>query len=361
MEEHPIFDRFIPPIQISSAMKQELPLGQTTHRSTPVIRVSAIQAIAAAWTLTLLAAPAAEWKSAETDGRLEIQRDGKPVLGWQSKPLSKPTGGEKFVSSAFIHPLQTPSGFVCTNVQPADHLHHLGLWWPWKFIEVGGAQHNIWEIQEGQGAHVAKSVKHLEDVDGSMHWEFLNEVEIRKNGKDPQTVIRETAHFSLSTIGEDMNVIDLSLRQKIVERPVNIINYRYSGFSWRGPASWNKDNSVMTTSEGRSRDDANGTAARWAMVSGPTPSGKATVVLMSAAVEIAAAPERLRVWDSKAENGAPFINFNPVMEKPLPLDDAHPAVSQRVYRVLAADREITAEQAEAAWQEWNRLRAKRGD
>jgi hypothetical protein len=46
------------------------------------------------------------------------------------------------------------------------------------------------------------------------------------------------------------------------------------------------------------------------------------------------------------------VNFNPVMDKPLPLDDAHPQVSQRKYRVIAADHTITAAEAEAEWKKW---------
>jgi hypothetical protein len=133
---------------------------------------------------------------------------------------------------------------------------------------------------------------------------------------------------------------------------VKIVDYRYSGFSWRGPESWNKDNSQMTTSEGRGRDDANGTSARWVVVSGPTPAGTAFVLMMSAASEIAGGPEKLRVWDSKNGNGTPFVNFNPVMDKALLLDDEHPAVSNRKYRVIAADRMIDAADAEAAWKNW---------
>jgi type V secretory pathway adhesin AidA len=133
---------------------------------------------------------------------------------------------------------------------------------------------------------------------------------------------------------------------------VTIVNYRYSGFSWRGPTSWNKDNSTMTTSDGKGRDDANGTPGRWVVVSGPTPKGSASVLMMSAAVEVAGTPEKLRVWDSKTHEGAPFVNFNPVMNKPLPLDDAHPAVSNRKYRVIAADRVIDAAAAEAEWRKW---------
>ena len=32
--------------------------------------------------------------------------------------------------------------------------------------------------------------------------------------------------------------------------------------------------------------------------------------------------ERLRVWDAKSQNGMSFVNFNPVLEKPLPLPES---------------------------------------
>jgi hypothetical protein len=46
------------------------------------------------------------------------------------------------------------------------------------------------------------------------------------------------------------------------------------------------------------------------------------------------------------------VNFNPVMGTALPLDDAHPAVSNRKYRVIAADRTLDAAAAEAEWRKW---------
>lgn len=271
------------------------------------------------------------------------------TFAWQARPLSAPKGGEKFAGSAFLHPLRTPSGFEWTTIQPADHLHHFGLWWPWKYIEVDGAKYNCWEIQEGQGAHVARCAKSLSN--GKQEWEFLNQTVIKKPDAAPQSVIQETAQVGVTMDG-DTQVIDISLRQKAIGSAVTIVNYRYSGFSWRGPASWDKDNSTMTTSEGKGRDDANGTPARWLVVSGPTPTGSASVLMMSAAAELAGTPEQLRVWDSKAHNGAPFVNFNPVMKTALPLDDAHPAVSNRKYRVIAADRVIDATAADAEWRKW---------
>jgi hypothetical protein len=252
-----------------------------------------------------------------------------------------------------LNPLRTPAGFEWTTIQPADHLHHFGLWWPWKYIEVEGAKYNCWEIQEGQGAHVARTAKTLSSGPDGGAWEFLNETLIKKPGAAPVAVIQETAQVAVK-VEDDAQVLDISLRQKATGSAVTIVNYRYSSFSWRGPASWNKDNSTMTTSGGKGRDDANGTPARWELVSGSTANGTASVLMMSAASDLAKTPELVRVWDSKSHSGTPFVNFNPVMETALPLDDAHPAVSNRRYRVIAADHTLDAAAAEAAWRKWMR-------
>ena len=304
------------------------------------------------------AAAAQEWSTVESGGRVEARRGGNLLLAWQGVPLEKPAGGAKLAGSAFLHPLRTPSGFEWTTIQPADHLHHFGLWWPWKYIEVGGKQYNCWEIQEGQGAHIARSVKQLASPPESPEWEFKNEVVVHDTTPTSPatattaTVILETARVALGMRGADTVLLDIALRQKAARGAVTIVNYRYSGFSWRGPASWTKDNSRMLTSGGHGRDDANGKPARWVVVNGPTPKGSAAVLLMSAAAELAGAPEQLRVWDFKMGNGTPFVNFNPVMAKSQPLDDAHPAVANRKYRIVAADHEIDATAAEAEWRQW---------
>ncbi len=291
------------------------------------------------------------WTTVENAGRIEASHGKSPMFAWQRAPLDSPKGGEKFATSAFLHPLRTPSGFEWTAIQPADHLHHFGLWWPWKFIEVDGTKYNCWEIQEGEGAHVARSAKLVLESPDKLEWEFINETVIKKPGAAHLAAIHETARVGLSMDG-DAEVLDISISQKAAASPVRIVEYRYSGFTWRGPVSWNKDNSKMITSEGKGRNEANGTPARWVVVSGPTPDGQASVLMMSAAVKVAGTPEHLRVWDSKNGDGMPFVNFNPVLENPLPLDDAHPAVSRRNYRVVAADHMIDAAEAELAWKKW---------
>jgi len=292
----------------------------------------------------------AEWKVGEADGRLEARRGDTLVMAWQRAPLAKPTGGEKFAGSAFFHPLRTPAGFEWTSAQPKDHLHHFGLWWPWKFIEVDGKRYNVWEIQEGQGAHRAGEVKQLDAGPDKLKWEFKNTVTVRPQGGDSRTVIAETATVTLAMHGEDAIALDISLDQQATGSPVTIVEYRYSGFSWRGPLSWNKDNSKMFTSEGLGRDDANGKPARWVVVTGTTPKGSASVLLMSGAA--ADTPERLAGWGRTGGDGNPFGKFKPVSPPRLPLDAAHPQVSKRRYRVIAADRTMDATAAEAEWRAW---------
>ena len=89
-----------------------------------------VAAGSAALGITVLPLAAADEVAGEQDGRLTVRRGDTLVMAWQSKPLEKPTGGAKFAGSAFLHELRTPSGFAWTAVQPADHLHHFGLWWP---------------------------------------------------------------------------------------------------------------------------------------------------------------------------------------------------------------------------------------
>ena len=301
----------------------------------------------------MIAGPAqAGFTAAERDGRLEVRDGDRLVLAWQVAPLARPAGGAKFAASAFLHPLCTPSGFELTAIQPPDHLHHFGVWWPWKFLNVDGKQHNTWELQEGQGRHVAVNARIASQSADEVVLELANRHEVAA-GNSFVPALDERARLRLGRLGTDAYQLDIALDQRpAAGRRVEVVAYRYSGFSWRGSAAWNKDNSRMTTSEGHTRDQANHQPARWVMVDGKTPAGTATLLLLSAAAKDGGTPELLRVWDSNTHNGAPFANFNPVVRESLPLDAAHKQVSQRRYRLILTDRTLTPEQAEQLWRKW---------
>jgi len=330
------------------------------HSPHPTARSYFHMSFCAAFLVVLAAQASAQWTTEKSDGAVRASHAGEPQLTWQVEPLTHSKGSDAFLPSAFLHPLKTPAGFQWTAAMPSDHIHHLGLWWPWKYITVDGKQYNCWEIQNGEGAHRARSVKSIDVGPDALEWRFQNEILVRRsddNAGPPVTdgipVIRETVHTRVARHGEDANVIDIKIFQAPLDKPVTIDQYHYSGFAWRGPEAWDKSNSVMTTSRGLTRDQTNGSDARWVLVTGPgKDNATVSVLIMSAAADIADSPERLRVWHAKIHAGTPFVNLNPVQAKALPLNADHPAVSRRHYRIIAADRTLTSDEAEAEWQAW---------
>ncbi len=291
---------------------------------------------------------AAGFEVVESDVRIEIRDGDQVVFGWQRAPLDEPDGGEKFAASAFVHPLTTPAGFSLTCIQPSDHRHHFGVWWPWKHLEIDGRTFNCWELQEGQGRQVATAAEVGGKEDDRVTLSLENRHEVRV-GDAYRPVILETTTMVFSRLDEQAYQLDIG----IIQRPVGEVvvpAYRYSGFSWRGPEAWNHRNSRMRTSGGHSRGNANHQLARWVSVDGEAPQGRASLLLMSAAGFGGGDPERLRVWGPGDHAGAPFVNMNPVVNASLPLD--HPAVARRHYRLVMADRTITSGEAERRWKRW---------
>ncbi|VGO14931.1 hypothetical protein PDESU_03501 [Pontiella desulfatans] len=283
------------------------------------------------------------------DGTLCLASNGNEVLGYRFEPMENPAGGEKFKGSNFIHPLKTPSGFCVTDLQPADHLHHFGLWWPWKMIKVDGRDINTWELQNGDGLIQARKAD-------STSTGFIAESDYvdRKAPDGPQVVLKETTEVDVVEFKTDA-AIGYYLDFKIIHRcaadkPVEIVKYRYSGFSIRATPEWNKDNSTILTSEGKDRYGANFTRATWVKAEGAVPTGGKAGFLMMGHPTNHAHPELLRTWDNQ-HNGAVFANFNPVQQASWNLEPGKDYA--RGYRFFVYDGELNKEQADRLWKEYS--------
>lgn len=268
-----------------------------------------------------------------------------PNLSYQAQALANHAGGETFAGSNFIHPLRTPSGFVLTQIQPGDHLHHFGLWWPWKYLAAEGRKINCWELQKGEGLVRTRDVSMVRDgvfVAGS---DYLD----RTAPDGPKIVLHETLIARVVERQSNGTLIDLSIMHTpAIDSPVEIVKYRYSGFSFRGAASWTKDNSSLLTSAGKQRDDSNGTRATWVRLQGATPAGGSAGLIIMSHPGNHNHPEPLRTWGTKTHNGAIFVNFNSVQTESWTL--APGSTATRRYRLLAYDGEISPDQAEKLWQ-----------
>src|SRR5262245_27855185 len=61
--------------------------------------------------------------------------DGQILLQYQSQPIKD--SKLPVDSAGYFHPLTSPSGIVMTDLAPADHRHHRGVFLAW--VEMHGA------------------------------------------------------------------------------------------------------------------------------------------------------------------------------------------------------------------------------
>ncbi len=296
------------------------------------------------WTLILLTTACREEQAT-----LPVDRQG--LVTYQAAPLQEPKGGDLFKGSNFIHPLKTPAGFTVTDFQPDDHLHHFGLWWPWKYIEVEGRKILCWELQQQDGLVQAQGASSID------HGLLTRSVYLdRKAPAGPVARLKETARLTVSEMIQlpvSGYFLDLEIVHEVAgAQLVTISKYRYSGLGFRGTAIWNKDNSTLLTSEGCDRSSANSTRARWIRAEGATDSGAMAGILLMGHPENFEYPEKLRTWNQQHQ-GAIFINFNPVMDQFRVLKPGDKDV--RRYRLLVYDGSLSPAAAETLWQEYTAL------
>lgn len=283
--------------------------------------------------------------------QLEIQVDGTHLLSYQSAPLSNPRGGERFRGSNFIHPLKTPSGFVVTQSQPGDHMHHFGLWWPWKYVARDGRRVLFWELQRGPG--IVEAQESSETPNGFVAKSFF----IDRGGDEGDNIwIEENLTAQVSDIVDSPAkgyFLDLDIRHEGVgDSDLSIVRYRYSGFALRGTQAWNRHTSTVVTSEGHDYSSSNATRARWILIQGDAEGEEKAGVLMMSHPQNHNHPERLRTWNPGTHNGAIFINFNPVQDESQVLPAGE--IDRRRYRLFIFDGIITTDEAEQIWREYAR-------
>src|SRR5690606_18785108 len=106
--------------------------------------------------------------------------------------------------------------------------------------------------------------------------------------------------------------------------------------------------SIVITSEGKDRKEADGSKARWCLVQGAIDNDLAGLVMMSSPTNYNH-PEPLRVWPENIfGRGDMYANFVPIKDMDWHLEPGKDYVLN--YRFLVYDGNITPDFAEAAWQ-----------
>jgi hypothetical protein len=295
-----------------------------------------------------------DWVTASADQKaITLGYHSMEILRYQCAVQEPPAGVDPlYRRSAFIHPLWSPAGTVLTRIQPSDHYHHYGIWNPWTVTHVEGQEVDFWNLAKGQGTVRFAGV--LSTTSGPVYGGFAvrqEHVVLGGPGKD-KTAIHEVwdVRASPCTLGGRLVwVVDLvTTLDNALNDPIDLPSYRYGGgIGFRATDDWTAENCQVLTSEGKVRQDADGTRARWCDVHGGNLPGSG-VVFMSHPANFEH-PEPMRVWpaDIIKDKGYFFFEFSPIRLKGWSLEPGKESVLR--YRMVVYDGTLDAGTCEALW------------
>jgi hypothetical protein len=289
----------------------------------------------------------------DTRQALILKKDGKPVLQYNYAHVEAPAGADPaFGRSGFLHPAWSPAGNVLTAIQPKDHYHHYGIWNPWTHIEYDGEQYDLWNLGSKKGTVRAGDIKNTQQGDVFSRFDAALVHVIFTPGSEKVIMDEQWNITAWNIPAIDGFLWDFeSYLSPSTPLPILLQQYRYAGFGYRATQEWTKDNCEMMTSEGKTRQEIDGTSARWIYVTGDTKTGRSGLLFMGHP-ENYNAPEPLRIWDKQANGGRGdvFINFAPTKNKDWKLETGKHYVLR--YRVLAYEGEMTSTQANRLWNDF---------
>ena len=259
-----------------------------------------------------------------------------------------------FKKSGYLHPLISPGGDTLTRIQPPDHYHHYGLWGPWTRTKIENRSVDFWNLGEGQGTVLFNKFKTINSGELFSYVEALQEHLDLGAEADQRVALKENLKIKLWNLDHpNRYMLDYtSSFSSPLKSGVLLEAYRYGGgIGMRFTERWHKGNSKVLTSEGKGRLTADGSKARWCIVSGTSSDGKGTngILFMSHPIN-RSHPEPMRVWpiDANNERGDMFFEFCPIRNKEWRI--ATDKVYELKYRMIVYEGELSAKEAEGYWQ-----------
>ncbi|MFY9150513.1 MAG: PmoA family protein [Prolixibacteraceae bacterium] len=287
------------------------------------------------------------------DGGLHLMSGKNPILTYQMETVHPPKGVNPFFKrSGFLHPVCSPEGEVLTRIQAPDHYHHYGIWNPWTLTFIGKREVDFWNLVKGEGTvRFAGLVSKVEGPVFSGFKSLQEHIDFGAKGADA-IAMNELFGVRAWNVPNQKYVLDYSSTLNTpLDSGILLAAYRYGGgIGWRATEKWNKDNSTVLTSEGKTRKDADGTNARWCKVEGESSakSGRSGILIMSFPAN-RMHPEPMRVWpEDQNGRGDVYFEFCPIRHKDWKLEKGNDYSLK--YRLVIFDGKMTAEEAENYWQ-----------
>jgi hypothetical protein len=259
-------------------------------------------------------------KAVKGEKELEISVGDAKVMRYHHAAWPAPKGVGRvpesklplYDHSAFIHPLWSPQGTVLTDINPPDHLHHMGIWMPWTETKYEGKKVDFWNVGDGTGT--VRFSKYLGTTSGAVYGGFQAEQDhiALKTSKGEQTILKEVWDVRVYSVGGPEKgywLVDFQSTQRCVaEQPLVQDEYRYGGLGFRATRAWKGPNADYLTSEGKTRKDGHATRARWCDCYGKAGDAWEGVTFFSNPQNFRH-PEPMRLWPEP--DNYIFFNFCP--------------------------------------------------
>jgi hypothetical protein len=292
------------------------------------------------------------------DGMIHLKKDNTPILDYNIQLHYPPKGVDTmYKRNGFIHPMYSPSGNILTRLDAPDHYHHVGIWNPWTKVKIGSHVTDMWNLYMHQGT--VRFAGTNSTVNGAVFGGFnVRQEHVDFQGKKPEEVIlNETWDVRAWNIepvtGTKAWLVDLTSYLSVAGDSTIILEaYRYGGgLGIRATAQWDKTNSWVNTSEGKTRVDADGTKARWTDVGGAfKEKGESGIVFFSHPAN-REHPEPMRVWPLEQNGrGDVYFEFCPIRYKEWILNPGN--VYRQKYRMLVYDGKVDKTVSERVWNDF---------
>lgn len=286
------------------------------------------------------------------DGRqITLRHGGRDIVSYHYGVCAVPEGVDPvYKRSGFLHPLLSPAGRVLTRIWPPDHRHHYGLWNPWTKAIIEGREADFWNLHRGLGT--VRFAGFLSKTPGG--FAARHEHVIFEPGGGEKAAIEERLEVRAGA-GEAEGrlawILDhTSTFRNVLSTEIELAQHRYGGgLCLRAPEAWTHDTCSVLTSEGKTRDEADGSRARWTDVRGVFEEGHAGGIVFLSHPGNREHPEPLRVWPSDANGGRGDLMFNitPIRLQRWTLEPGREHVLR--YRLVVYDGAVSPGTAEALW------------
>lgn len=294
---------------------------------------------------------------AKDDTSTTIMAGDQALLTYVHAETPAPEGVDPlYKRSAYIHPLRSPGGEILTRIQPTDHYHHYGIWNPWTHTHFGETSVDFWNLALGQGTVRFREYLELSDEENTAEIIALQDHIYFTDDGGEAVAMEETYKITMVESHPDYYILDLSSTLVThMETGITLEAYRYGGgLGYRATEKWGTDNSTVLTSEGKTRIDADGTMARWAIIEGESsvPAGRSGILFLSHP-DNRAHPEPMRVWPVDQYEGKSnvYFEFCPIRHQEWVLEPGKAYTLK--YRLVVFDGTMDVLAAENYWTEFH--------